>query len=79
MQVRYEGMDGKGGEGEELDSSRKYEVRGCRGIAQTNIHKYSLKKQKTKDILFSDHHFRWMISMSSSSMSNATYFGSIHK
>lgn len=44
VQVRYEGMDGKGGEGEELDSSRKYEVRGWRGIAQTNIHKYSLKK-----------------------------------
>lgn len=44
VQVRYEGMDGKGGEGEELDFSRKYGVRGCRGIAQTNIHKYSLKK-----------------------------------
>lgn len=31
--IRYEGNDGKGGEGKELDSSRKYEIRGCRGIA----------------------------------------------
>lgn len=31
--MRYENNDGKGEEGEELDSSRKYEIRGCRGIA----------------------------------------------